>query len=67
MLPMSARYCRRRPVPIPPAKIRRQDDRARLIPLGYDLEEQIRLNLAEREVVELDHQPALDNLAGLAL
>lgn len=39
--------------PLPKAQIRRQDDRARFIPLGYDLEEQVRLGLAEREIAYL--------------
>lgn len=38
---------------LPKAQIRRQDDRARFIPLGYDLEEQVRLGLAEREIAYL--------------
>jgi hypothetical protein len=37
----------------PEAQILRQDDRARLMPFCYDLEEQIRLGLAEREIADL--------------
>ena len=39
--------------PFPKGQIRRQDDRVRLISFGYDLEELIRLSLAEREVADL--------------
>ncbi len=49
--------------PFPKAQIRRQDDRVRLISFGYDLEDQIRLSLAERELADLvdNQQPRAED------